>query len=81
MFERFCAAEVPGLRQDLSLVLDKTVSFKQIKQFVERKLLQDIYVFDVYEGDKIEAGKKPSSSASRSWTNSKPSPTKPSKAR
>jgi phenylalanyl-tRNA synthetase beta chain len=51
----------PEVRRDLSLVLDKTVSFEQVKQIVERterKLLQDINVFDVYEGDKIEAGKK-----------------------
>ena len=41
--------------------VDKTVSFEQVKQIAERterKLLQDINVFDVYEGDKIEAGKK-----------------------
>ncbi|QCR23561.1 phenylalanine--tRNA ligase subunit beta [Pontibacter sp. SGAir0037] len=51
----------PEVRRDLSLVLDKNVSFDQVKQIAfrtERKLLQDINVFDVYEGDKIEAGKK-----------------------
>jgi phenylalanyl-tRNA synthetase beta chain len=54
-------AKFPEVRRDLSLVLDKTVSFEQVKQIAERterKLLQDINVFDVYEGDKIEAGKK-----------------------
>jgi phenylalanyl-tRNA synthetase beta chain len=51
----------PEVRRDLSLVLDKPVTFEQIRevaQRTERKLLQSLNVFDVYEGDKIEAGKK-----------------------
>jgi phenylalanyl-tRNA synthetase beta chain len=51
----------PEVRRDLSLVIDKSVTFEQIKtvaQRTERKLLQSLNVFDVYEGDKIEAGKK-----------------------
>ncbi|GAB3821812.1 hypothetical protein GCM10028895_24730 [Pontibacter rugosus] len=51
----------PEVRRDLSLVLDRNVTFDQLKQLafkVERKLLQSVHVFDVYEGDKIEAGKK-----------------------
>jgi phenylalanyl-tRNA synthetase beta chain len=51
----------PEVRRDLSLVLDKNVTFDQIRHIAfrtERKLLQDVNVFDVYEGDKIEAGKK-----------------------
>ncbi|MGV3504567.1 MAG: phenylalanine--tRNA ligase subunit beta [Adhaeribacter sp.] len=54
-------ARFPEVRRDLSLVVDKAITFDQIKviaQRTERKLLQDINVFDVYEGDKIEAGKK-----------------------
>lgn len=54
-------AKFPEVRRDLSLVVDKAVTFDQIKavaQRTERKLLQNINVFDVYEGDKIEAGKK-----------------------
>jgi len=54
-------AKFPEVRRDLSLVLDKQVSFEEVKQLafrVERKLLQEVNVFDVYEGDKIEAGKK-----------------------
>ncbi|RNI29885.1 phenylalanine--tRNA ligase subunit beta [Rufibacter immobilis] len=54
-------SKFPEVRRDLSLVVDKAVTFDQMKQVaqrVERKLLQDINVFDVYEGDKIEAGKK-----------------------
>jgi phenylalanyl-tRNA synthetase beta chain len=51
----------PEVRRDLSLVLDRNVTFEQVKQVAlrtERKLLQSVNVFDVYEGDKIEAGKK-----------------------
>lgn len=54
-------AKFPEVRRDLSLVVDKAITFDQIKAIAgrtERKLLQDINVFDVYEGDKIEAGKK-----------------------
>ncbi|GAB3536974.1 phenylalanine--tRNA ligase subunit beta [Pontibacter brevis] len=51
----------PEVRRDLSLVLDRNITFDQIKHIAfrtERKLLQDVNVFDVYEGDKIAAGKK-----------------------
>ncbi|KAA5548414.1 phenylalanine--tRNA ligase subunit beta [Adhaeribacter rhizoryzae] len=54
-------AKFPEVRRDLSLVIDQQITFDQIKaiaQRTERKLLQDINVFDVYQGDKIEAGKK-----------------------
>ncbi|TAF96839.1 MAG: phenylalanine--tRNA ligase subunit beta [Cytophagia bacterium] len=54
-------SKFPEVRRDLSLVLDKGVSFEQIKQTAykyERELLQAINVFDVYEGDNIGAEKK-----------------------
>lgn len=54
-------ARFPEVRRDLSLVVDKNVTFDQILQVArrtERKLLQQVNVFDVYQGDKIEAGKK-----------------------
>ncbi|AMM50412.1 phenylalanyl-tRNA synthetase subunit beta [Rufibacter sp. DG15C] len=54
-------SKFPEVRRDLSLVVDKAVTFEQIKQVaqrVERKLLQDVNAFDVYEGEKIESGKK-----------------------
>ncbi|QNF33361.1 phenylalanine--tRNA ligase subunit beta [Adhaeribacter swui] len=54
-------AKFPEVRRDLSLVIDKTVTFDQIKTIAwrtERKLLQQLNVFDVYEGDKIDTGKK-----------------------
>jgi len=54
-------SKFPEVRRDLSLVIDKSVSFDQIRKIAIKaggKLLQRIGVFDVYQGDKIEAGKK-----------------------
>ncbi|QMU27318.1 phenylalanine--tRNA ligase subunit beta [Adhaeribacter radiodurans] len=54
-------AKFPEVRRDLSLVVDKNITFEQIKAIAwrtERKLLQQLNVFDVYQGDKIDAGKK-----------------------
>ena len=51
----------PAVTRDLSVVLDKKTGFEQIEQIVRqanRKLVREISVFDVYEGDKIESGKK-----------------------
>jgi len=51
----------PEVRRDLSMVLEKSVKYNEIKTIAlktERKLLRDINLFDVYEGDKIEKGKK-----------------------
>ncbi|MEN0057091.1 MAG: phenylalanine--tRNA ligase subunit beta [Mucilaginibacter sp.] len=51
----------PAVRRDLSMLIDKGVSFGQLKQIAlrtERKLLKEVSVFDVYEGDKLPAGKK-----------------------
>ena len=44
-----------------SLLLDAQVSFSRIHELAfrtERKLLTRVNLFDVYEGDKIEKGKK-----------------------
>ena len=51
----------PEVKRDLSLVLDKRVSFDEIRKLIvgtERKLVKEVTAFDVYEGDKIPAGKK-----------------------
>ncbi|MBD2715892.1 phenylalanine--tRNA ligase subunit beta [Microvirga sp. STR05] len=51
----------PEVRRDLSLVVDKTVTFDQLQQIArrtEKKLLQQVNVFDVYEGENLGAGKK-----------------------
>lgn len=54
-------SKFPAVRRDLSMLVDKAVSFGQLKQIAqrtERKLLQEVSVFDVYQGDKLPAGKK-----------------------
>lgn len=51
----------PAVRRDLSLLLDKSVTFAQLEKLArqsERKLLRAVDLFDVYEGDKLPAGKK-----------------------
>ncbi|NJM26564.1 MAG: phenylalanine--tRNA ligase subunit beta, partial [Bacteroidia bacterium] len=54
-------AKFPEVRRDLSLVLDKRVTFDEIRKLVnttEKRLVKNIITFDVYEGDKIPKGKK-----------------------
>ena len=54
-------SKFPAVRRDLSMLIDKVVTFGQLKQIAqrtERKLLQDVNVFDVYQGDKLPEGKK-----------------------
>ena len=52
----------PTVRRDLALVLDRSVSFGDIRQLAGRtakKLLKEINLFDVYEDEsKLGAGKK-----------------------
>ncbi|MES2513342.1 MAG: phenylalanine--tRNA ligase subunit beta [Bacteroidota bacterium] len=51
----------PAVRRDLALLLDKKISYKELEELAfaaERKLLKSVNLFDIYEGDKLEAGKK-----------------------
>jgi phenylalanyl-tRNA synthetase beta chain len=51
----------PEVRRDFSMVLSKDVKFESLRNIAfktEKKLLKRINLFDVYEGDKIEQGKK-----------------------
>lgn len=50
-----------AVKRDLSLLIDSAVTMAEIETAVreaERKLLQSVELFDVYEGDKLPAGKK-----------------------
>ena len=50
----------PSVKRDLSFILDKSVSFESIKEVAfkaENKILKNVSLFDVYEGDKLEKGK------------------------
>lgn len=54
-------SKFPAVRRDLSLLIDKTVQFEQLKriaQKTEKNLLKEVDVFDVYQGDKLPEGKK-----------------------
>ena len=49
------------VKRDLALLVDTSVSMAQIEAAVrdaERRLLRTVELFDVYEGDKLPAGKK-----------------------
>jgi phenylalanyl-tRNA synthetase beta chain len=51
----------PEVRRDLSLLLDKQITFEDIKNVslsAEKKLIKEINLFDVYEGKNLEDGKK-----------------------
>jgi phenylalanyl-tRNA synthetase beta chain len=51
----------PAVRRDLALLIDKTVKFDQIREIafkVERKILREVDLFDVYEGKGIPENKK-----------------------
>lgn len=54
-------SKFPEVRRDLSLVLDTSVTYQDVARVAkeaEKKLVREVNVFDVYEGDKIEQGKK-----------------------
>lgn len=49
------------VRRDLALLVDTPVTMAQIEQVVrdsDKRLLKDVTLFDVYEGDNLPAGKK-----------------------
>jgi phenylalanyl-tRNA synthetase beta chain len=51
----------PSVRRDLALILDKNVTFEQVKNVAlaaENKILKSVSLFDIYTGDKIPEGKK-----------------------
>ncbi|MFI5220793.1 MAG: phenylalanine--tRNA ligase subunit beta [Bacteroidia bacterium] len=51
----------PSVRRDLALVLDKKVTYAEIKKIAWQNssgLIREMNVFDVYEGEKIGADKK-----------------------
>ena len=54
-------AKFPEVRRDLALVMDMNISFEDLSKLAfqsEKKLLKDINLFDVYQGDKLPEGKK-----------------------
>ncbi len=54
-------AKTFAMRRDFSLLLNKSVTFQEIEEVArktERKLLKEVNLFDVYEGDKLPENKK-----------------------
>jgi len=51
----------PWVRRDLALVVDRSVTYEQIRSLafmVERKLLKEVNLFDIYVSDKLGTDKK-----------------------
>lgn len=51
----------PEVKRDFALLVDKSVEFADLARAAfatEKKLLKNVYLFDVYEGKSLEAGKK-----------------------
>lgn len=63
-FTKIKFTELPktfAVRRDFSLLLDEKVQFAEIEEIAyasDRKLLQEVGLFDVYEGKNLDAGKK-----------------------
>lgn len=54
-------AKYPEVRRDLALLLDKKISFAQLRETAfqtEKKFLKKVGLFDVYEGKNLPEGKK-----------------------
>lgn len=54
-------SKYPEVKRDLALLVDSKVTFAALREVAfatERKLLKSVSLFDVYEGDKLPAGKK-----------------------
>ena len=54
-------SKFPVVRRDLSLLVDKSVSFDKLRMIaikVDNKILKSVSLFDVYEGSKLPDGKK-----------------------
>ena len=53
--------KAPEVKRDFALLVDKQVAFADLARAAfatERKLLKNVYLFDVYEGKNLETGKK-----------------------
>lgn len=54
-------SKYPSVRRDLSMLVDLQVTFDELKAIAfktEKKLLKQVQIFDVYQGDKLPEGKK-----------------------
>lgn len=54
-------AKFPEVKRDLSLLIDESVKFETLKEIAyktEKRLLQDVTIFDVYQGKGVPENKK-----------------------
>ncbi len=54
-------SRTPSVRRDLSMLLNEDVRFSQLRKLAfnaEKKLLKEVDLFDVYQGDKLPKGRK-----------------------
>ncbi|MFN7013175.1 MAG: phenylalanine--tRNA ligase subunit beta [Bacteroidia bacterium] len=54
-------SKFPEVRRDLALLIDKSISYEQIKNIAyqsEKRILKSVSIFDVYEGKNIPENKK-----------------------
>ncbi|MEJ1411416.1 MAG: phenylalanine--tRNA ligase subunit beta [Candidatus Sedimenticola sp. (ex Thyasira tokunagai)] len=54
-------SKYPSIRRDIAVVVDESVSFGAIRDAVREmapEILQDILIFDVYTGEKVDSGRK-----------------------
>lgn len=54
-------ARFPAMRRDLALLINENISFGELEnaaRTINNPILKDIGLFDIYRGDKLEAGKK-----------------------
>ena len=54
-------SKFPAVRRDLSMLINEDIRFEDLKRIAiktEKALLKEVNVFDVYQGDKLPAGKK-----------------------
>ena len=54
-------SKFPSVKRDLALLIDSKTEFKEVYNLAfqsERKLLKEVDLFDVYEGNKLPEGKK-----------------------
>ncbi|MGY3779024.1 phenylalanine--tRNA ligase subunit beta [Isobaculum melis] len=51
----------PEMKRDIALLVDEAIQHQELSQFIYEKggrFLKDVKLFDIYQGEKIEAGKK-----------------------
>ncbi|MEG0500289.1 MAG: phenylalanine--tRNA ligase subunit beta, partial [Rikenellaceae bacterium] len=54
-------SKYPEVKRDLALLVDKNITFGELRAIalkVDKKLIKNVTLFDVYEGDKLPKDKK-----------------------